>query len=190
MGGTRLVDDIITSEFLKTIPVGADLLLIEDTETIPSTLKKCTIASLPATVLVEVNCKVTKSAVQSLAKDVPTIITWNTEDYDTNTMHNNVTDNSRITIKTAGKYLIVIQAEWGNNDQGNRILELLKNGTTVIGGTKYAADAESQHTLSGIHDFAVNDYVELRATQSSNGVLDFSNGVGIGETYVAAQKLN
>lgn len=39
--------DIITSETLKLTPIGADLLLIEDTETDPVTLKKITIDSLP-----------------------------------------------------------------------------------------------------------------------------------------------
>jgi hypothetical protein len=51
-------------------------------------------------------CCVTKSADQSISTATWTKITFDQEEYDVGSMHDNSTNNTRITIKEAGQYRI------------------------------------------------------------------------------------
>jgi len=132
----------------------------------------------------DVTCKVTKSAAQTITNSVSTIITWDEEDYDTDNMHDNVTNNSRITIKEPGKYSVLAQFEWTSNSSGKRIIDIMKNGV-VVGKGNYSASGNSQHTISFVGAFIVDDILEVRVFQDSGGSLDFLNNI----TYFAATRL-
>jgi len=134
----------------------------------------------------DVSCKVTKSANQTISNSTSTIITWNQEVYDTDGMHDNVTNNSRITIKTAGKYSVMAQFEWASSSTGKRIIDIMKN-SAVVGKANYLSSGNSQHTISFIGDFAVDDILEVRVFQDSGGSLDF---LASGITYFQAHKIN
>ena len=134
----------------------------------------------------DVSCKVTKSADQTISNNTTTVITWNQEDYDTDGMHDNVTNNSRITIKTAGKYSALAQIVWASNSTGKRIVNITKN-SVVIGKMNYLASGSSQHTISAVDDFVVNDILEVSVFQDSGGNLDF---LAAGITYFEAHKIN
>jgi len=133
----------------------------------------------------DISCKVTKSADQSIPNSASTIITWNQEDYDTDGMHDNVTNNSRITIKTAGKYSVMAQFEWASNSSGKRIIDIMKN-SVVLGKANYLASGNSQHTISFVDALVVGDILEVRVFQDSGGSLDFLNNI----TYFEAHKIN
>jgi len=133
----------------------------------------------------DISCKITKSADQPISNNTSTIITWNQEDYDTDGMHDNVTNNSRITIKTAGKYSVMGQFEWASNSTGKRIIDIMKN-SVVLGKANYLASGSSQHTISFVDDFAVDNILEIRVFQDSGGNLDFLNGI----TYFQAHKID
>lgn len=135
--------------------------------------------------LQDISCKVTKSADQSISNSTSTIITWDQEDYDTDGMHDNVTNNTRITIKSAGKYSVMAQFEWESNSSGKRIIDIMKN-SVALGKANYLASGSSQHTLSFIDEFAVNDILEVRVFQDSGGSLDFLDNI----TYFEAHKIN
>lgn len=137
----------------------------------------------------DISCKVTKSSNQSISTNTDTIITWDQEKYDTDNMHDNSTNNSRITIKTAGKYSLITQSEWANQDSGIRELTILKNGTTIIARILHTADDQAQRTLGWQGELAVNDYVELRVRHAAPGNLNFI-GTGELETYMAIFKFN
>jgi len=134
---------------------------------------------------VDISCKVTMSALQVIANDTDVLITWNQEDYDTNDMHSNTVNNSRITIQTAGKYFVTSQAIWEDNSVGAREISILKN-SVVSGVVRYLADGNSQHIVSFVDEFAVDDFVELSVKQISGGVLQFSQSA----TYFEAHKIN
>ena len=136
-------------------------------------------------VMLDISCKVTKSADQSIPNNTSTIITWNQEDYDTDGMHDNVTNNSRITIKTAGKYSVMAQFEWESNSTGKRIIDIMKN-SIAVGKANYLASGSSQHTVSFVGDLAVDDILEVRVFQDSGGSLDFLTNI----TYFEAHKIN
>ena len=128
------------------------------------------------------SCRVYHSTTQSLSDDVLTTISLNSEQFDTDTMHDTVTNNERITIKTAGKYLIVGEISFSANATGMRLLILRFNdgGTedTVALDRSNAIINDNQTSLLvvAILDMAVNDYVFLRARQDSGAALDVDGG--------------
>lgn len=139
---------------------------------------------------IDISCKATKTTDQAIPRITTTTITWNSELYDTDSMHDNSTNNSRITIKTAGKYSILAQAEWGINSGGFRFLDMIKNGTDGIARVRYQADNASENIISYVGEFAVNDYIELNVFQDTGGDLDFESGTGVENTYLEAHKIN
>lgn len=79
---------------------------------------------------------------------------WDYELYDNDNIHDNVTNNSRLTCKTAGLY--AVGAVLPSSSAGY-ITGLRKNGSTLIAGnyTYYGV------TFSAIVNMAVNDYMEI-----------------------------
>ena len=136
--------------------------------------------------ILDISCKVTKSADQAITTGAPDqAITWNLEDYDTDGMHDNSTNNTRITIKTAGKYHVSGQGLWESSSVGQRDLVITVNGTTV-GKTRYAALDNAQHQINFVGDLVVNDYVEFKVRHDVGSDLDFRSGI----SYFEAHKIN
>lgn len=122
-------------------------------------------------------CRVTKAAAQSIATSALTAVTFDTERYDTDTMHDNVTNNTRITIKTAGLYTVGAAIEWAAGGTSFRLLLIRLNGTTPIAqliGPPETTGVATDQTLSTVYKFAVNDYIEVMAQQNSGGALNVS----------------
>lgn len=123
---------------------------------------------------VQPRAKVFHNANQLIADITVTALAFNSETYDTDVIHDTVTNNGRLTCKTAGVYVITAVAEFAPNATGTRWLGIRLNGTTVIrwsigpaGGADGAAPLVSvQYAL------AVNDYVEAVVWQSSGGALN------------------
>ena len=138
----------------------------------------------------DISCRVYSSAAQSITQNSDVTITWNQENYDTDTMHDNSTNNSRIKATTAGKYLIVCNIEWAAGITGWRNHYLYVNGSTTIGSTRLMAlDASKPvYNLVTIWDFSTNDYVELRVHQNATAARTVNNGAGV--TFLAMHKIN
>jgi hypothetical protein len=84
------------------------------------------------------------------------------ENFDTDTMHDNSTNNTRITIKTAGKYLIGGAVQTSSNTALG--LRILLNGSTQIARLFQGNSGVTEGaTISTLYDFSVNDYIELQA---------------------------
>src|SRR5262245_22049217 len=77
-------------------------------------------------------CRAYHNAAQALTTGVEASLALNSERYDTDTMHDTVTNNSRLTIKTAGLYIITGHVEFANNATGYRLGGLRVNNTTTI----------------------------------------------------------
>lgn len=110
------------------------------------------------------SCRVYHNAAQSIPHITVTALTFNTERFDTDTMHDTVTNNSRITIKTAGLYEVSFMLTMATNTDWTLIATQIRlNGATPIAknqiGTLTVNDDASQ-TLTTLYKFAVNDYVE------------------------------
>lgn len=116
--------------------------------------------------------RVYHTADQNVPNDTHTILAFNSEAYDTDTIHDNVIFNSRLTCKTAGKYLIVANVLWHSEASGMRYLRFNLNGVTYIAVLIDSPIVASYfvQSFSTIFELAVNDYVELDVYQDS-GVL-------------------
>jgi hypothetical protein len=86
-------------------------------------------------------------------------VLFNSERYDTDVIHDNSTNNSRLTCKTTGKYIIGGSAY--SNTSGNVYLDIqiLLNGLTVIGYQR--SKNMSPFSFNTIYSLSANDYVEM-----------------------------
>lgn len=124
--------------------------------------------------------RVYASSAQSLAASTDTALTFDTESFDTDTIHDNSTNPTRLTCVTAGKYIIQGQVTFAASATGVRTASIKLNGTTVISsGSEVALTAGTTTTITDtVYDLAVNDYVELIANQTTLGALNANNGLG------------
>jgi hypothetical protein len=134
---------------------------------------------------------VTHNASQSITTSTNTILAFNTERYDqasnvADTMHDTVTNNSRLTCRYAGVYHITGMIEWATNTTGERIVELFLNNTTVIARNRLAAGSVGSIVQSASRDYslAVNDFVEVRVFQSSGGALNVTVGANYSPEFM------
>ena len=170
------------------LPIGTTAqVLTADTTVSPYKVKWATPASTTPTF---VGAKVYKSAAQSIPNATWTTLTFDSESFDTNTFHDNATNNSRMTIPTGkgGKYLIQWQANWYNSAVGSRNTRIILNGSISpsaygIWSVPVGASDLTIHTNTAILSLSAADYVELQIGQGSGGNLDAGAGEGIGCTF-------
>ena len=115
-----------------------------------------------------VGCSLTKSTAQSIASGTETIVTYDTEVFDTDGFHSTVTNTGRITIPTgkAGKYLFTAQLMIDSSTfQTQGVLR--KNGSGEI--IYYAPKSPTAPCVifSAILPASVGDYFETVAYQGS-----------------------
>jgi hypothetical protein len=113
----------------------------------------------------------------SVADSTNTAITYNTEVYDTDTIHDLGANTNRLTCKTAGYYIIAGSFIYAANATGNRRAFIYLNNTTLLcddfDDDPKAADP-CRLSLVTIYQLAVNDYVEILTWQSSGGALNIT----------------
>lgn len=127
------------------------------------------------------HCELWHSAAQSIATTAAwTAVAFNTEDADTATMHDTVTNNTRITIPNTGIYIVTLGWEWAANVTGRRGAGIRVNGSGAGGPTKgYAIkDASANAVSSEISrniKLTAGQYIEAVAFQSSGGALNINS---------------
>lgn len=130
------------------------------------------------TLLVTVpQCEVTHSAAQSIVTATDTVLAFDTEVEDNDVMHDNVTNNDRITIKTAGRYQIILLLTFASNATGFRIGNIRLNGTTIIGSNVVPAvnGNATRVVATRSRRFAVNDFLQALGHQTSGGNLNVNS---------------
>jgi len=124
-------------------------------------------------------CRLFKSAGQTVFDATNTALTFDSETYDTNTYHDNSTNNTRITIPSgkAGYYLFVLKWSINESPTGYRQVDLRKNNTSVdrtsIRGT---SSGQNFVTLSTVQSASVGDYFEFFAFQNAGENLGAESG--------------
>ncbi len=110
-------------------------------------------------------CRAKASALTTCTNGSETAIALAAEDYDTDTMHDTVTNNSRVTIKTAGIYVVTGLIPFDAAASGRRQAFIRLNGTSfyLAMNVENATSLATYLTLATTYKFAVNDYIELRA---------------------------
>lgn len=135
-----------------------------------------------------IGVRLTKSANQSISNSTATAISFNGEDYDTNSFHDNSTNNTRITIPSGqgGYYLVYGNCGWGINATGRREFSLRKNGGTPAladGGTGPTSGAYVSNIFSIVVNLLAADYIELFAFQTTGGAFDVESTTSLGTTF-------
>ena len=126
--------------------------------------------------VVDTSVHVTHSVNQSIPDAVFTTVAFDTERFDTDSMHDVSVNNSRITINTPGKYRFWAMLTWLANTAGRRHILIRKNGTLNIADLPQppntVTNGNTGQELSSIDDAVVGDFYELRAFQNSGGALN------------------
>jgi len=130
------------------------------------------------------------AAVQSVNDSSATAITLDGETFDTSAFHDNVTNNTRLTIPSGqgAYYLITFNIVFASNATGYRQAQVKLNNTTNL----ISCIVPPSGTVANINGVFVyylsaTDYIELIAYQTSGGALNVNNGAG--NTWLSAVKI-
>jgi len=112
------------------------------------------------------SAQVRKTSNQSLANATWTAVTWDSEAFDTDSIHDISTNTSRLTCRTPGKYLLSGVVEFsGLTNPTYLSLQFALNGNTS--GRVYGRQGRTDTTvtpivsIADVIDLSVGDYVEL-----------------------------
>lgn len=149
-------------------------------------------------------CRVSRESAQTIAKETYTPIQFNGgERYDTDTMHSPTTNPDRITIKTAGVYLIQGFFTFAGNADGIRSAVITRNAT----GAALPPDGLAEHSepgeeapaagaggnainITAVASFAVNDIIRLTVWHNAPGAgLNVMGGDAVHVAELAVQFL-
>jgi hypothetical protein len=130
----------------------------------------------------------TRQSNLNIATGTETSVAFNAADiYDTDTMHDPVTNNTRLTCNTAGVFFITGTIQFAPAATGQRHARVFLNATTELAGESLLspdAGHPTRLTVSIQWKLAVTDFVELQVIQASGaglsitGTQDASPGPG------------
>lgn len=136
---------------------------------------------------------VSLTADQSVANGTDTVVSWTAALYDNNTMFSAGTPN-RLTVKTAGVYIVTATICWPSNSTGERINWIQLNGSTT---TRYGnrrgggwTTGPTEYSIAAQINCVVNDYIQLGVYQSSGGALSMNGTAATGRTRMEVAKLS
>ena len=111
---------------------------------------------------------------QSIDNTTATTLAFNSERFDTDTIHDLVTNNSRLTCNKAGIYLISANVQWASGAGSIRILTIVLNGTTLIAAASnfVSGAAVVTQSVSTVYSLSATDYIEVQGYQDSGGALN------------------
>lgn len=104
--------------------------------------------------------------------------TFDLEEYDTDGIHDTVTNPERLTCQTEGLYLIIANVAWEADANGYRQATLVMNeGTLLASSFVQAIDTADIDTIQQVMTTAqmtVGDYITLWVRQNSGSTLDLT----------------
>jgi predicted enzyme related to lactoylglutathione lyase len=121
-------------------------------------------------------CLVYNSAAIAVPTNTETALTFNSERFDTDTMHSTSVNTGRITFTTAGTYLVGGSIRWADAaSTAAQRLAIRLNGTTKITEAlnNHANNGGSPLEVGGrLYPFSAGDYIELVAYQNTGGTIN------------------
>ena len=131
-------------------------------------------------------CSVYSTATQSIPQASTAVVAYANEFFDTDAMHDNATNNSRITITTAGIYIITATAQFAGAGGGAyRLIGIRKYGTTELGYNNPPVEP-ARGNVSIIDSASVNDYYEVIVYQNSGSALNLATLSGYSSIFSVA----
>ncbi len=125
----------------------------------------------------------------SISDNTYTALSFPNKTFDTDSMWNSG-QNDRLTIQTAGKYLIYGMVEWDLSGIGVRSLSIhVNNAVHPVGFERIGAHSGVYHFMCvmAVANLSAGDYVQLKAYQTSGGSLTIYNEDG--SPYFTAIKI-
>lgn len=123
-----------------------------------------------------IGCRVYNNAAISIANNTLTDLTFNSEYWDTDTMHDTGANTARVTCVTPGTYLMIGQVEFAAAAGGRRQLLIVINGATTLAvkeiDSALAGVVNDNLQISTIYQLSAGDFVTLRVFQSSGAPLN------------------
>lgn len=133
--------------------------------------------------------KVYNSTNQDIPNNTMTTISWDSEVYDYDEIHDCVSNNSRLYCNTTGIYILIANLEFQVSAIGYRHVRFFKNGDSILGAiTYYPVNEDMGICLEAIDRFEANEYVEVRVVQTSGSTLSLHMGSPDGR-YFAMQRV-
>ncbi len=121
------------------------------------------------------------TGIQTLSNNTETVLTFDSERFDTDNYHSTTTNTSRLTVPSgkAGYYLITANAAWNLNATGERYLGIRRNGTSIHYGPSVPGSSSIyvSSQLTAIWNLSVGDYIEFFGYQNSGGNLAVNNNL-------------
>ncbi|MGH2965001.1 MAG: hypothetical protein ACRDMH_06435 [Solirubrobacterales bacterium] len=115
--------------------------------------------------------RVTRTSAQSIPDSLNTSLAFNQERYDAAGVHDNATNNSRLTAPVTGIYAVTAQFTWGGSaGAGSRFAGVMRNGSTLIARSQELAGDDDENITTQVL-LAAGDYVEVQVLQTSGGNL-------------------
>jgi|TARA_R100001082_G_scaffold35580_1_gene18571 hypothetical protein len=178
--GTLKVSNIETSSGSGTITLGQS----GETIALGSGASQTLAANTPAFSVYA------SSSVSSISSGTATLVSYDTENYDTDDAFDNTSGNYKFTVPSgkAGKYFFqasVLNSGGSNNDLWIIRVQLRKNGTTVFKPefrfAQGSSNGEEVHSFNGqvqgCLDLAAGDYIQIYSeTYAKTGTVNISSG--------------
>jgi hypothetical protein len=130
--------------------------------------------------------RVYKSAAQTVASGAWEHLSFDSEDYDTNTMHSTSSNTQRLTATVDGWYVACLQVSFAASGANRRDIQIRKNDSSTDGsaGTRWArvtlgalgAGDSTIMQCSAYLYLSATDYVKGLAWQNSGAGLDVESG--------------
>lgn len=119
--------------------------------------------------------RVTMSVDAAVSHDTVATISWDTESFDTDSIHSTVTASNRLTVPTGVSYVdLTAMITWASSSSGaQRFSEIKKNGTTRVAASRTPpVDASESTMLSGPLAVTGGDYFDVSVYQDSGSSLN------------------
>lgn len=165
----------VTGTGSSSSPFAASPILDPDSDNLLSCGASGLLAKLDAARLDPPSVSAFRQTAQSISTGAATAVSMTAEDWDTDSMHDLVTNNERVVANTTGIYAAEARASFDNNATGIRELWIQANGSEMIARV---------NNDPGVNDFAdlhvsdlwladtVGDYLRIIVFQNSGGALD------------------
>lgn len=117
------------------------------------------------------------SGALSVLASTPTIVGFDSEDYDSNLIHDTAVNNSRLTCVVRGVYEISAYAVWVSDNTGVRIIRIKVNTTGIRDSIIAPVSGDrTYHLLTTKKRLAYGDYVEMEVEQTTAGAINLEAG--------------
>lgn len=108
------------------------------------------------------------TANQTISDATLTAVAFASESFDSDSMHDNSSNNTRLTFNTEGIYYVEGQADFNASSTGDRLVRIRLNGSTTLNESRHPAAAGAHREMVGVlFNFSLTDYVELIVFQTS-----------------------